>query len=318
LTAIDLKTEQAAGHFRNSGLDGLTVRGGLVPCPPHHALLGVLKTVLCIDLRNFREVCRAREVNDVGDVTDAGASPEEKLAPDGFGYDPGTRSVYVLCGEFNRAFLMRYRLEVRQPSCGDQNCRFVPDSRHTLLEGHEPAGLALIPGRDGITASFQIMDELIDLCGQEVTDWTVELGRMLSLQREIGPSVPRSTRLGCLCLFSEPDRQQRIDLYSEVARDFTWSPQEAMDEAGDLVTFGYRVAAGGIGMGRFMTKPVYLDDRHVAVGTPSGLLLCCNTAGGQSELMHDFKSPINDLQFFERDRLLLIGCEDGGLNMLSV
>jgi hypothetical protein len=117
---------------------------------------------------------------------------------------------------------------------------------------------------------------------------------------------------------SEPDRQRRIDLHSEVARDFSWSPQQAMDAAGNVVTVGYRLSAGRIGAGGFVTKPVYLDDRRVAVGTPSGLLLCCDTADGQSELMHDFKSPINGLQFCQRDRLLLVGCEDGGLHVLSV
>jgi hypothetical protein len=88
LTGLDLRTKQALGQFRCTGLDGLTVRGGLVPVGTHHALLGVLKTVLCIDLRSFQEVCRVRQINELGDVADVDADPEEQLAPDGFVHDP--------------------------------------------------------------------------------------------------------------------------------------------------------------------------------------------------------------------------------------
>jgi hypothetical protein len=320
LLAIDLETKQVRGHFRTSGLDGLAVRGDLVPVAPHHALLGVLKTVLCIDLRSFREVCRAREVNDVGDVTDADASPEEQLAPDGFTYDVGAGSAYLLCGVFNEAFLMRYRLEAPPGALGSERCRFVLEARERVLQGHDPAGLCVNPAGDGVTASFQVMDEFIDLRGQEVTDWTRARERMLGLREELEPAAPRSARLGCLCIFSEPDRRRRIDLHSEVDRDFSWSPQQTVDAAGNLVTVGYRLAAGriGTGVGGFMTRPVYLDDRRVALGTPSGRLLCCNIASGKPELMHDFQSPINGLQLCRRARLLLVGCEDGGLNVLSV
>jgi hypothetical protein len=218
---------------------------------------------------------------------------------------------------FNEAFLMRYRLDAPPRAFGDERCRFVLEARDGVLQGHEPAGLCLNPARDGVTASFQVMDELIDLRGQEVSDWTRERGRMLGLREEREPSVPRSARLGCLCIFSEPDRRRWINLHSEVERDFSWSPYQAVDGTGSVVTVGYRLSAGRMGAGGFMTKPVYLDDRRVAVGTPSGLLLCCNTASGHSEMLYDFKSPINGLQFCRRDRLLLVGCEDGGLNLLS-
>jgi hypothetical protein len=317
LTAIDLPTKQARGHFQCTGLDGLTVRGGLAPCPPHHALLGVLKTVLCIDLRTFQETCRAREVNEEGDVTEADVSPEEQLAPDGFGYDAGAGQVYVLCGVFNEAFLMRYRLEMQPTSFGPEPRRFIREARKAVVLGHDPAGLCLNPARDGVTASLQIMDELIDLGGQKVTDYPRERSRMLSLREKMHSAVPRSARLGCLWTFSEPDRARQIELRSEVARDFVCSPQQDLDAAGNLVTLGYRLSAGRPGDGGYLTQPIYLDEQHVVVGTPSGLLLCCNMAAGKAEVIHDFDSPINCLRFSRRDQLLVAGCEDGGLTALS-
>jgi hypothetical protein len=313
LTAIDLITKQARGQFQHTGLDGLTVRGGLVPCPPHHALLGVLKTVLCIDLRSFQETCRAREVNEEGDVTEADSSPEEQLAPDGFAYDPGTGHVYVLCGVFHEAFLMRYRLEMLPASFGHEPARFVLEARNAGLQGYDPAGLCLNPGREGVTASLQIVDELIDLAGQKVDDYTRERSRMLSLREKTDSAVPGSARLGCLWILSEASSEREIELRSEVVRDFVCSPQQALDTAGNLVTLGYRLSAGGS-----LTPPIYLDEQCVVVGTPGGLLFCCNMASREAEVIHDFNSPVNSLRFSRRDRLLLAGCEDGGLTVLSL
>jgi len=111
LTAIDLATKQVRGYFRTSGLDGLTARGGLAPYGPHHALLAVGKTVLCMDLQSFKEVCRARQIDELGDVAEPGAFPDEHLAPSGFAFDPEAGRVYLLCAIFGEAFLLRYRLE---------------------------------------------------------------------------------------------------------------------------------------------------------------------------------------------------------------
>jgi hypothetical protein len=316
LTGFDLRTKQVCGRFRCTGLDGLTVRGGLLSFGPHHALLGALKTVLCIDLRSFREVCRVRQIDELGDVADADADPEEQLAPDGFVHAPLERRVYLLCGRFNEAFLMRYRMEMPLETSQGEVPRFILEARQSALEGHDPTGLSLNPAGRGVTASFQIMDELIDLQGQEVTDWTVEQERMLSLRANPECSLPASARLGCLCIFSESESNRRIDTYSELERDFEQSPQQTNDSAGNVVTVGYRLSAGRTDLGGSMTKPVYLDNQRVAVCTPSGLLLCANTINGQTELMHDFRSPVTALEISRRERLLLVGCEVGVLNVL--
>jgi hypothetical protein len=69
-------------------------------------------------------------------------------------------------------------------------------------------------------------------------------------------------------------------------------------------------------LGGATTRPVYADDQRIAVCTPSGMLLCANTTSGQTERLHDFHSPINALAICQR--LLLVGGEDGKLNMLTV
>jgi hypothetical protein len=320
LTAIDLPTRQARGRFRKMGLDGLTVRGGLVSVGPNHALLGALKTVLCIDLTTFQEICRARQIDDVGDVADEGADPEEQVAPDGFVYDSQRQHVYLLCSRFNEALLMRYRLDVSPEQSADRLPHFVLEARSSVLEGHDPAGLCLNPGGDGVTASFQVMDELIDLESREVGDWTREQEQMLRLAANQEPTVPQTARLGCLCIFKQPELQRRIDLYSEVERDFSWAPQQTQDVTGNLVTVGYRLSGARSAMGHdgFTTRPVYLDEARVAVGTPSGLLLSCDTASAQSERVQDFGSPINSLAIHPHNRLLLVSCADGALSLLSV
>ena len=103
--------------------------------------------------------------------------------------------------------------------------------------------------------------------------------------------------------------------FTPTSRDFESSPQQTTDAAGNLVTVGYRLSGGRMDLGAATTRPVYLDDQRIAVCTPSGMLLCANTTSGQTERLHDFQSPINALAICQR--LLLVGGEDGKLNMLS-
>jgi hypothetical protein len=130
--------------------------------------------------------------------------------------------------------------------------------------------------------------------------------------------VPKAARLGCLCLCADPASQRRIDLHSEMERDFLWGPHHILDDTGKMVHAGYRLSAGLMVAGEYMTRPVCLDDEHVLVGTPSGILLHVDTSSGRSEQAHDFHSPIHGIEWGSEVKMLLVGCEDGTLSLLSV
>jgi hypothetical protein len=267
------------------------------------------QSIACLEVPGFREVCRLRSHDDQGNVIgDDDCDPEEQVAPDGYVFDDRDQLLHVLWGVFNEAILQTYRLDLA-------DSRFVRVSRFSVLDRHEPTGLSLDPS-GSVAASLQIMDDLIDLRGERVADWTQSRGAMLALRGEGEPELPRTARLGCLGLFSGQDRRF-LDLISETERDFIHSPQWTPDEDGRMVVVGFRLAAG-TGDGAHLTKPVFVDDERLVVGTPSGLLLCLDAGSGRSEVVHDFCSPIRGIRFHRDQRLLLVGCADGTFVVGSV
>jgi hypothetical protein len=280
------------------------LRSGPLPISEKHVLIErhYAQTIACLEIPSFREVCRVRSHDDQGSVIgEDDCDPEEQVAPDGFAYDEQGHLLHVLWGVFNEAILQTYRLDLA-------DSRFVRISRFSVLDRHEPTGLWLAPS-GGVVASFQIMDDLIDLRGERIADWTQSRGAMLALRGEVEPALPRTARLGCLGVFSGQD-WRFIDIISETERDFLHSPQTTLDDDGHSVVVGFRLAAG-TGDGAHLTKPVIVDEGILVVGTPSGFLSCVDVVDGQSEVVHDFHSSIRGIRFHRDQRLLLVGCEDG-------
>ncbi len=285
----------------------------IVALPPRHALLSLAENVVCVNVETFQELCRAREVED-GDVVEEDAVPEERLAPNGFVYDPAGGRTYLLCRAFGEAILLRCRLDLPARA-------FVREAREAFSERQDCVGLCLTPG-GGLTALLQVADEWVDLAGRPVSGGESTRAVLLAQPRLSYP--PRTTRLGSLVLFPSELRgaQRRIDFDSDFARDFDSEPYSIEDGTGQAVHVGYRLTSGDVRLtlahGDFLTKPVYIDDHRCVFGTPSGLLLCVDTAAGHSEVVHDCHARINTLQFQPQQRLLFVGCEDGTLTVLSV
>jgi hypothetical protein len=309
LIGIDLETGEEVGCHELSSCDYYP---NLVALSRSHALVGRAKTAACVDVATFCEVWQAQMVGERGGSLGVHDDPDENAAPGGYVYDSATGQLWVLSGQFNEAFLQCYRLGPGNHSLGRL-------WRRSVLEGHYPAGLCVNPDGSGVTASFQIMDELADLVGRPVVDWTLAREELIARRLELAadPPPPRTARLGCLVLYKGSDVRQ-FDIYSEVARDFTCSPQTTPISADRLVVVGYRLAAGSaIAGGDFMTKPVFVGDRHLVVGTPSGLLRLIDAESGESEEVHDFGSPIRGVEFCPRTRQLVVGCDDGTLAVLA-
>jgi hypothetical protein len=310
LFGIDLETGEEVGHYAVGDYDYYP---SLLLLSPKYALLGRAKTALCVDVLGFREVWNAQTVGQRGGELGVDEDPDENVAPNGYVYDDRAGRLWVLSGQFNEAFLQCYQLDGQQAT-------LTRLWRRSILEGHEPAGLCLHPGGGAITASLQIFDDLIDLWGKPVPDWVQAHQEMLRLRLALDavPPPPQSARLGCLLVVAE-EMEKRLDVYSAFDRDFIHGPQTAWDSrSGQSVNVGYRLGAGVTGRGNnFMTQPIYLDARCLVVGTPSGLLLRVDADSGQSEVVHDFQSPICCLQFWPRFRQLLAGCENGTLTVLA-
>lgn len=307
LVSLTLRTGEEQGYGYRPGMN--ETRSDLALMPPKYVLLGQIKDVVCLDTATFQEVCRAREIDAQGDVCEKDAGPEEQIAPNGFVYDASRNLLHMVCGVFNEALLVSYRFDASRLA-------FDRVSHRSVVEGHEPAGICLNPTGEGVTVSFQIMDDLIDLRGEPV-DWQRDQKAMLAVAKERGPSLPQKVRLGRLGIFSI-GAEQWIDLYSELERDFAYDVRYT-NIRGKEVPFALRVTGGHtLNYGEYLTQPVYIDDRHVVVGTPSGFLQRVDTVSGQTEVVHDFHSAINSLKFSAEKNLLLAGCENGILTALSV
>ena len=313
LLALDLPTGRERGRWTYPGFFE-RILSDLVPVPPRHALVSLRSTVLCVDVAAFQEVCSAREVED-GDVVEEGAVPEEYITPNGFVYDPAERTAHLLCGAYAEAILLRCRLDLSARA-------FVRESRHAFPEFQDRVGLCLTPG-GGLTLSFQMADALVDREGKPII-WSEETRReLLARPRSESPPPPRTAPLGFLSLLPEDASAEprRADFSSDFARDFSSEPLNVTDDAGQSAHVGYRYTSGDVRLtlahGDFLTKPVYIDDHRVVLGTPSGFLLRMDTANGQSEAVHDFHSRINTLQFHPETRLLLVGCENGTLTAFA-
>jgi hypothetical protein len=91
-------------------------------------------------------------------------------------------------------------------------------------------------------------------------------------------------------------------------------PDEMLGADGELVHIGY-----GYGWdGTSCTKPVYIDDHRLVVGTQSGFLLLVDVAKRESTIVHDLNTTIHDLLFCPEQQLLLAGGENGTLTVFSV
>jgi hypothetical protein len=303
LAIVDARTGELLAEHDEPFEYGL--RTDPLPVSERHVLIErhYGQTIACLEVPAFREVCRVRSHDDEGNVIgEDDCDPEEQVAPDGFVYDDRDQLLHVLWGVFNEAILQTYRLDLA-------DSRFLRVSRSSVLERHEPVGLCLIPSGEGVAATFQVMDDLIDLRGERIADWTQSRDDMLARRGEGEPELPRTARLGCLGLFSGQDRRF-LDIISETERDFMHSPQWTPDEDGRMVVVGFRLGAR-TGDGAHLTKPVFVDDGRVVVGTPSGFLLCVDVENRRSEVIHDFGSPIRGIRFHRDQRLLLVGCADG-------
>ena len=314
LLALDLPTGRERGRWTYPGFFE-RILSDLVPVPPHHALISLRSTVLCVDVEAFEEVCSARAVED-GDVVEEDAVPEEYLVPNGLAFDPAEGIAHLLCGAHAEAILLRCRLDLPARA-------FIRESRRAFPEFQDRVGLCLTPG-GGLTLSFQMADALVDLEGRPITGSEDTRRELLARPRQESPAPPRTAPLGFLSLLPEDTSAEprRVDFDSDFARDFSSEPFNVTDDAGQPVHVGYRYSAGDVRLtlahGDFLTKPVYIDDHRVALGTPSGILLCIDTATGQSEAVHDLHSRINALQFHPDKRLLLAGGEDGTVTVLDM
>ena len=252
-------------------------------------------------------MCSAREVED-GDVVEEDAAPEEQLAPNGLAYDPVDGMAHLLCRAYGEAILLRCRLDLSARA-------FVREARRAFPEFQDRVGLCLTPG-GGLTLYSRWRTRWwIWRAGR--SPWNEETRRALLARPRAASSPPQTAPLGFLGLFADDPNAEprRVDFASDFARDFSSEPYFTDDDAGRPVQVGYRYSAGDVRLtlahGDFLTKPIYIDDRRVVLGTPSGFLLCVDTATGRSEVVHDFHARINSLQFHPAKRLLLAGCEDG-------
>jgi hypothetical protein len=238
------------------------------------------------------------------------AVPEENIAPGGFAYDAEHGLLYLLCGYFGEAVLLGYRFDAAERA-------FARVFRRVVLNDHEPAGLCLNPGAPGVTGSFQVQILLLDLWGRPITNLDQAREAARAHQGCGAVPMPRTARLGCLGVFSDGG-QEWLNLDSEIERDFTCELAQLQSDDGTLLHYGYRLAAGTWEGGDFMTRPVYLDERRVVVGTPNGFLLLVDRVTRETTVAHDLKVTINGLVYCPHQGVLLAGCENGTLTTFAV
>jgi hypothetical protein len=283
--------------------------------PPRYVLFPAGQTVICIDAVSVREVFRCRKFDESGAVVDEeGSSGGEQVA--GIAYHSSTGILYVLWREFVSSFLQAYRLH-------PHNGTFERLQRRLVLEGFEGGGLCVRPDGKEVAVWFTTMDEVIDC------------------RTEKGLKIPETARLGRLGIFppasasrparahaarrktrsARPDKEggrffdvhSKIELHPWLKCDFALGPAYSTDRHGNTTEIGIRY-----GVGPYLSRPFYLDDHTVVINTPGGLLIGVDTVSGQTQVLLQEFSPIEDLCVNLRKHLLLVGTKAGSLHLLGL
>ena len=109
------------------------------------------------------------------------------------------------------------------------------------------------------------------------------------------------------------DVQSKIELHPWLKCDFALGPAYSYDRHGIATEIGIRY-----GVGLYASRPFYLDDHTVVINTPGGLLLGVDTVSGQTQVLMEEFSPIEDLCVNLQEQVLLVGTKAGSLDLLGL
>ncbi|MDX1929146.1 MAG: WD40 repeat domain-containing protein [Pirellulaceae bacterium] len=247
-----------------------------------HLLIGIRNSVVCFDVSQMAEVCRARPSIE-GAPLEEDAVEEECLSPGGFDYDPVRRHLYMLNGYYDEAALSCYELAsdfkgfrrlYRREVCG--HC---PRGLGDLLAA---GGICVLPESDHIAAIFTLENVWVPL---------------VAGQQFMGPA-----RLCWVAKLSEHE-----DTWIEVLRPFD------LDFVGDLEPM-----LGGLHSGvQFASaedwhpQPVAIDKRRIAFATKTGKLLVTNLDSGDTDCVHECGCEVRALSFNSIDQRLSMETAQG-------
>lgn len=287
LAAVDAES----GTYRREWIGrrpGLLPAGPPLPFGPGLIALNLGETGVVLDASTFAERAWLRELDEEGVPLD----PDDELgdaqiASEGFLFEPATCLLRVLWRRFAESILDAWRID---PSGGPA----VRTDRRTLFL--EPPGVALdgsalceAPGGAGLAAWATAGDDWLA--------WD-------------DPRPPAFARLGRLAII-DAGGVRAHDVASEFARDFTSFAQARPDAKGGLTRAGYRFSAQS-----HAARVFAIDDRRIAVVTPSGLLLGVDVEDGRPQRLFDFGGPLADLRFHPARGLVVAAGEDGTIRLL--
>ncbi len=241
---------------------------GLRRISGQHLLIGIRNSVICFDVEQMAEACRARQSNG-GAPLEEDAIEEECLSPGAFDFEPARRHLYMLNGYYDEAALSCYELAsdfksfrrlYRREVCG-----YCPRGLGDLLAAR---GICVLPDSDRIAAVFTLENVWIPLAAGQYVQGPVRL-----------------------CWVAEFSEQQ--DTWIEVLRPFD------DDFLGDLEpmligpTQGVQFASAE----EWYPKPVAIDKRRIAFATKTGKVLVTNLDTSYTDCVHDYRCDVNDLSF---------------------
>jgi hypothetical protein len=285
LLSVDVDQGDVRGEYET---EGDAMAGPPLPLDPRHVLFGLhRKTLVCLDVTTWREVSRVRELDEALDpIGDESECPEEGLTTNGVAFIPVTGRLHVLWGYAFGSALQTYQV-------AEDRSRFVSLSRSTPFD-KEPAALCAKPD------------------GSEIAALLSDYGTKLPLPKQ-AHVLPRRTRLGALVLTS-PNGSRFVDVESDTERDFACWKELAQRSDGLVQVTGYSIFVEPV---NYEPCLFYLDERTVAISSPKGYLLVVDTLSGRSELVHDFLSTVKSMVLHAEKRLLLAGCDDQSLSLLT-
>ncbi len=255
---------------------------GLIRCSHRHLLIGIRNSVICFDVEQMAEVCRARQ-NDEGAPLEEDAVEEECLSPGGFDFDAARRRLYMLNGYFDEAALSCYELRpdfksfrrlYRREVCG-----YCPRGLSDQLAAR---GICLMPESGHVAAVFVLEHVSVPLDAQQ-----------------------EFQGLARLCWVAEFSEQQ--DLWIEIVRKFD------NDFLGDIepMSVGPHRLVQFASADDWYPQPVALDDHRIAFATKTGKILATNLNSGFTESAYDCKCEVNALEFNPTDRQLTMATTHG-------
>lgn len=127
--------------------------------------------------------------------------------------------------------------------------------------------------------------------------------------------LPRRSRLGPLHLLSGTETRQ-FDVLSDTERDFACSKRFTIDAERREVFTGFAIRVDGPSL-EYQPRMFFLDDRRIFLNSPRGLLLGIDTESGRTDVLQDLLSPIRGLAFHPGKRMVLAGCDDRTLTLLT-